>query len=135
MTGCVAFVGATDGGRSQLAAALTERELARQGRDDVTVVHAGVDPAPHVHGAVVTVLRAVGLDVADRTPRPASAATLTDCDLLVRVGASTLPSDVDATVREWDLDDPDGRSLADVRSIRDDAAERARALVRDLAGG
>jgi protein-tyrosine-phosphatase len=132
----VAFVCVQNAGRSQMAAAFAERERDRCGlADRIEVRTGGTDPADHVHEEVVTVLEEVGLSVADRTPREIGREELLDVDMVVTMGCSAegiCPATWRGDARDWDLDDPDGRPLAEVRAIRDDIESRVKTLFDEL---
>jgi protein-tyrosine-phosphatase len=125
-----AFVCVQNAGRSQMSAAFAERERDRRGLDGrVEVVTGGTHPADHVHDEVVEIMREVDVDLSERTPREVSTAELETCDVVATMGCSTLDLDAaDVDVRDWALDDPDGRDLDAVRAIRDDVEGRVVAL-------
>lgn len=70
-------------GRSQMAAALFN---AAADPAKAHAISAGTDPGPHVHPAVVAVMREVGLELADVRPRRLTEALATDAQLLVTMG-------------------------------------------------
>jgi arsenate reductase len=77
---------------------------------------------------------AVGIDVSDRTPREVTVDELRNGDYVVTMGCSAdgvCPAGWGGESRDWDLDDPDGRSPAEVARIRDEVARR----VSDLLDG
>jgi protein-tyrosine-phosphatase len=132
----VAFVCVQNAGRSQMAAAFAERERDRRGLgDSIDVRTGGTDPADHVHAEVATVLEEVDISVADRTPRAIDREELLDVDMVLTMGCSAegvCPATWRGDARDWDLDDPDGRPLAEVRAIRDDVESRVVALFDEL---
>jgi protein-tyrosine-phosphatase len=129
------FVCVQNAGRSQMSAALAERERDRRGlTDNVDVVTGGTMPADHVHPEVVETMAELDVDLSDRTPREVSDAELNACDVVATMGCSTLDLDADVTVRDWALDDPDGQSEERVREIRDEIEDRVSALFDEFAG-
>lgn len=132
----VAFVCVQNAGRSQMSAAFAEQERRRRGlEDDVDILTGGTRPADRVHGAVVEVMREVGVDLSDRTPREISTAELESCDYVATMGCSTLDLDTEASrvdVRDWALDDPDGADLDRVRELRDEIRDRVSDLFDEL---
>ena len=132
----VAFVCVQNAGRSQMAAAFAERERDRRGLGDhIDIRTGGTDPADHVHEEVVTVLEEVDVSLADRTPREIGREELLDVDMVLTMGCSAAgvcPATWRGDARDWDLDDPDGRPLAEVRAIRDDIESRVVALFDEL---
>jgi protein-tyrosine-phosphatase len=131
----VAFVCVQNAGRSQMSTAFAERERDARGLGDrVEVLTGGTHPADHVHEVVVETMREVDVDLADRTPREISTGELESCDYVATMGCSTLELDAssDVDVRDWALEDPDGRSTGEVREIRDDVRERVAALFDEI---
>lgn len=129
----VAFVCVQNAGRSQMSTAFAEHAVAeRDLSDHVDIVTGGTDPADHVHDEVVEIMRELDIDLSDRVPRAVSDEELEACDIVVTMGCSTLSLDADVEVRDWALDDPDGRDLDAVRGIRDDIRERVGAVIDDI---
>lgn len=123
----VLFVCKQNAGRSQMSQALFQRVV--NGHHESR--SAGTRPAEHVHPVVVDAMREQGIDLSARRPQ-----TLTDdlaqwADVVVTMGCGDeCPYIPGKKYIDWDLTDPDGKSLAEVRAIRDDINRR----VKDLAG-
>jgi arsenate reductase len=134
----VAFVCVQNAGRSQMATAFAKRERERRGLDDeVGIVTGGTRPADHVHDVVVEAMDEVGFDLADRTPREVRQEELLDCDPVITMGCSAgdvCPATWNGENRDWDLDDPHGRPLDEVRSIRDEIEARVVDLFDEIEG-
>ncbi|NLV10083.1 low molecular weight phosphatase family protein [Halomicrobium mukohataei] len=129
----LAFVCVQNAGRSQMSTAFAERERDRRDLGEVVEIRTGgTRPADHVHGEVIDVMAEVGIDVSDRTPREISTAELDACDHVATMGCSTLDLDATVDVRDWALDDPDGRDLDAVRAIRDEIEGRVVALFDEI---
>ncbi|QLK24510.1 low molecular weight phosphatase family protein [Natrinema zhouii] len=128
----IAFMCVQNAGRSQLSTAFAERERARRGLEDrVEILTGGTHPADGVHEEVIEVMDEAGFDIADRTPREITLEELRSCDYVATMGCSTLEvGDVgaDVAIRDWALEDPDGRDLERVREIRDEIEGRVAAL-------
>ncbi|MDL5361470.1 low molecular weight phosphatase family protein [Halalkalicoccus sp. NIPERK01] len=123
------FVCVQNAGRSQMASAFAERERARRGLDEsVRIVTGGTHPAEEVHEEVIEAMRELDIDLSDRTPREIPTEELESCDVVATMGCSTLNLDAETDVRDWDLQDPDGKDPEEVRAIRDDIANRVDAL-------
>lgn len=133
----LAFVCVQNAGRSQMATAFAERERDRRDLErDVEIRTGGTQPAEHVHEVVIAVMDEVGVDLSDRTPREITEAELQSCDYVATMGCSTLdvgPVDETVDVRDWALDDPDGRDRERVREIRDEIEAKTAALFDDVA--
>ena len=125
------FVCRQNAGRSQMSQALFER--AARGRH--TAQSAGTAPAEHVHPEVVEVMREVGIDLSGVAPRELSRAMVERADVVITMGCGDECPVVPGTRRiEWDLPDPAGSPLADVRATRDVIAKQVEVLVTELDG-
>jgi arsenate reductase len=124
----VLFVCVQNAGRSQMAEALFR--LAAEGRHEAR--SAGSSPAAHVHPEVVEAMREVGVDLADRLPHKLERADAEWADVVVTMGCGdACPYIPGRRYADWDLPDPAGQPLDEVRAIRDEIEDR----VRELAAG
>jgi arsenate reductase len=125
----VLFVCVHNAGRSQMAAAL----LDRYARGRVRVRSAGSEPADRLQPAVVEAMGEVGVDLTRELPRPLTDEALEAADVVVTMGCGdACPVFPGKRYLDWDLPDPAGRSLEEVRAIRDEIDRRVRALLADL---
>ena len=125
----VLFVCLHNAGRSQMSGALFER--AAGGRHEAR--SAGTTPGERVHPEVVEAMREVGLDVADRVPQRLTDELSQWADVVVTMGCGDeCPFIPGKRYIDWDLPDPKGRPVEEVRAIRDDIAGRVRELVEEL---
>ena len=125
----VLFVCLHNAGRSQMSRALFEREAG--GRHHAA--GAGTEPAERVHPEVVEAMREVGMDVSDRKPARLTREQAEWADLVVTMGCGDeCPYVPGRRYIDWDLPDPSGRPLEEVRSTRDEIAARVRGLVQAL---
>ncbi len=119
-----------------MAAAFAERERERRDAEDtVGVVTGGTRPADRVHEEVVEAMREEGIDLSDRTPREVTPDELREVDLVITMGCSAedvCPATWGGESRDWDLDDPHGRSVEEVREIRDEVRRRVSDLFDEL---
>lgn len=124
------FVCVQNAGRSQMSAAFAERERTQRGlTDTVEIITGGTFPADHVHEEVIDVMRERDIDLSDRVPREVSTDELESCDVVATMGCSTLELDAETVdIRDWDLSDPSGKDIDEVRMIRDDIQNRVNAL-------
>ena len=111
----VLFVCNHNAGRSQMAQAFFER-LAPE---DIRAESAGSNPADQVWPEVVAAMREVGIDLAGRKPRKLLPEMQLHADWAVTMGCATPAPYVPTTVDAWDIPDPAGRPLDEVRAIRD----------------
>lgn len=123
------FVCVQNAGRSQMSQALFER--ASNGRH--TAESAGTRPAEHVHPEVVSVMQELGIDLRSRVPQRLTPALAERADVVVTMGCGDqCPYIPGVRYIDWDLADPSGRPLDEVRAIRDDIERRVTQLVLDL---
>ena len=94
---------------------------------------AGTRPAEQVHAVVIDAMREKGVDLSARRPQRLTDDLAEWADLVVTMGCGDeCPYIPGKKYIDWDLTDPDGKSLDDVRSIRDDIDTRVKQLARDL---
>jgi arsenate reductase len=125
----VLFVCVQNAGRSQMASAIL-RHLAG---DRVRVRTAGSDPASEVRGTILTALDEIGVPVGGEYPKPLTDEAVRAADVVITMGCGdACPIYPGRRYLDWDLADPVGRPLADVRSIRDDIEQRVRDLLTTL---
>jgi arsenate reductase (thioredoxin) len=127
----VLFVCLHNAGRSQMSAALFER--AAEGRHETS--SAGTAPAERVHPEVVEAMREVGMDLTGRTPRKLTNELAEWADVVVTMGCGDeCPYIPGKRYLDWDLQDPKGRPLEEVRVTRDEITRRVAELVAELDG-
>jgi arsenate reductase (thioredoxin) len=125
----VIFACVHNAGRSQMAAAFFN---ALVDPTQAVALSAGTDPAAHVHSEVVDVMRELGVDLSAARPRRLTTELASRAELLVTMGCGEACPYVPGLRREdWNLSDPKGRPLAEVRTIRDEIRGRVESLVRE----
>ncbi len=125
----VLFVCLHNAGRSQMSEALFARATA--GRHAAR--SAGTTPAKRVHPEVVEAMAELGVDLADRVPHRLERADAEWADVVVTMGCGDeCPYVPGKRYLEWDLADPKGRPLAEVRGTRDEIERRVKELLAEL---
>ncbi len=125
----VLFVCTHNAGRSQMAAALLDHEAA--GR--VRVTSAGSQPASELNPAVVAAMAEIGLDISREFPKPLTAGQIQAADVVITMGCGdACPVYPGKRYLDWDLSDPAGLALPDVRPIRDQIRGYVRGLIAEL---
>jgi protein-tyrosine-phosphatase len=125
----VLFVCLHNAGRSQMSQAIFER--AAGGRHHA--LSAGTTPSVRVHPEVVTVMREIGIDLGGRTPQALTLPLAEAADVVITMGCGDqCPYIPGKRYLDWDLPDPKGRPLDEVRALRDEIAGRVQVLLRDL---
>ncbi|TAK30152.1 MAG: arsenate reductase ArsC [Myxococcaceae bacterium] len=123
----ILFACVHNAGRSQMAAAFFN-QLADPTR--ARALSAGTDPGARVHPEVLSVMREVGLDLADARPQRLTDALARQSQLLVTMGCGdTCPDVPGLALDDWPLDDPKGQPPERVRQIRDEVRTRVESLL------
>jgi arsenate reductase (thioredoxin) len=119
------FVCIGNAGRSQMAQALYE-QLGGEARS------AGSHPETDLHEAVVEALEEIDIDISDRKPKPITDEDVAWAEVVVTMGCGdACPVLPGKRYVDWNLVDPAGLCLEEVREIRDDIARRVAELARD----
>jgi arsenate reductase (thioredoxin) len=127
----VLFVCVHNAGRSQMAAAMLERQA--EGR--VRVISAGSEPADGLNPAVVQAMEEVGIGISAERPKKLEDGMVRESDVVITMGCGdACPIYPGKRYEDWDLEDPAGKDLEVVRGIRDEISDRVGALVNSLAG-
>ena len=123
----VVFACVHSAGRSQMAAAFFN-QLADPAR--AQALSAGTQPAERVHPIVVEAMQEIGLDLSKNRPQKLTDELASGASLLVTMGCGDeCPFVLGLARDDWPLDDPKGRSIAEVRLIRDGIRDRVLDLV------
>jgi arsenate reductase len=97
-------------------------------------ISAGTQPAAQINATVVTAMREVGIEVGDRKPKLLTLEMLKGVDRVITMGCNTAevcPASFVPT-EDWELDDPEGKPIEEVRQIRDKIKARVEELVKGL---
>lgn len=125
----VLFVCVHNAGRSQMAAALLDRHA----RGRVHVRSAGSAPADEINPAVAAAMSELGLDLSKEFPKPLTDEVVRAADVVITMGCGdACPLYPGKRYLDWDIDDPAGKALEQVRPIRDEIDRRVRALLEEL---
>lgn len=125
----VLFVCLHNAGRSQMSQALFARAAASRhaGRS------AGTEPGERVHPEVIEAMNELGIDLAARVPRKLSTADAEWAEIVVTMGCGDkCPYVPGVRYLDWELDDPKGRPIEEVRATRDEIERRVVELIAEL---
>jgi arsenate reductase len=123
------FVCLHNAGRSQMSQALFDR--AAEGRH--SALSAGTTPGERVHPEVVEVMRELGIDLSGRVPQALTTEPAQQADVVVTMGCGdACPYIPGKRYIDWNLPDPKGRPIEEVRATRDEIQRRVSALVAEL---
>jgi arsenate reductase len=125
----VLFVCVHNAGRSQMAAAL----LARHARGAVEVRSAGSEPADRINPAVREVMTEIGIDLSAEQPKRLTTDAVQASDVVITMGCGdTCPVFPGKRYLDWELTDPAGKGVDEIRPVRDEIDARVRALLDEL---
>jgi arsenate reductase (thioredoxin) len=125
------FVCRHNAGRSQMSAALFER--AAEGRHHALSAGSEADPSGHVHPQVIEVMDELGIDLSHRHPERLTRELADQADVVVTMGCGdACPYIPGKRYIDWELPDPKGRPVEEVRATRDDIARRVHDLLAEL---
>ena len=128
-TPTVLFVCVHNAGRSQMAAGYL-REL---GRGRVEALSAGSEPKDSLNPVAVQAMAEEGIDIAGGTPAILTTDAVRASDVVITMGCGdTCPVFPGKRYEDWDLTDPAGRPIEEVRPIRDEIRRRVEALISEL---
>jgi arsenate reductase (thioredoxin) len=125
----VLFLCVHNAGRSQMAAGW----MRHLGGDGVDVFSGGSEPAEAVNQAAVAAMAEKGIDISGEIPQPWADEIVRAADVVVTMGCGdACPVFPGKRYVDWEIDDPSGKTIDQVRPIRDDIEKRVRALMAEL---
>lgn len=125
----VLFLCVHNAGRSQMAAGWM-RHLAGA---DVDVFSGGSEPADKINEAAVAAMAEKGIDISAEIPQPWADEIVRAADVVVTMGCGdACPVFPGKRYVDWEVEDPSGKSIEEVRPIRDDLEQRIRSLMSEL---
>jgi arsenate reductase (thioredoxin) len=128
-TPSILFLCVHNAGRSQMAAGFARA----MGGDGVDVFSGGSEPAEKVNAAAVNAMAELGIDIHSQRPQPWSDEIVRAADVIVTMGCGdACPVIPGRRYVDWELDDPAGKPIEEVRVIRDDIAARVSNLLAGL---
>ena len=127
----VLFVCVENAGRSQMAEAFF-RKYAPGGYN---VISAGTTPSSQLNPIVVQVMKEVGIDILQQSPKTLSNGMIENSFKTINMGCmdkTSCPALFVNDVLDWDISDPKGKSIDDVRIIRDQILNKVLQLIESL---
>jgi arsenate reductase len=125
----VLFVCTHNAGRSQMAAGL----LNEHARGRVHIRSAGSDPADRINPAVIEAMAEVDVDMSEEFPKPLTDEVVQAADVVITMGCGdACPIYPGKRYLDWELDDPAGKTVEEVRPIRDELDRRVQALLDEI---
>jgi len=125
----ILFVCVHNAGRSQMAAAYAQA----LGGDRVEVLSAGSEPKDQINPIAIQAMAEDGIDITGNQPKILTTDAVRHSDAVITMGCGdACPIFPGKRYEDWALTDPAGRSIDDVRPIRDDIKARVEALLKEL---
>ena len=131
MTRTVLFVCVGNAGRSQMAEAIFNKLKS----SEFQAISAGTRPAKEVNPLVIQALSEIGIDASKNRPKPISPQMVADAEKIITMGCEAgefCPARFLPKIDDWKIEDPVGKSLDGIRSIRDAIRERVERLLQEL---
>ena len=125
----ILFVCVHNAGRSQMAAGYAQA----LGGDRVEVRSAGSEPKDQINPIAIQAMTEDGIDIAGNQPKVLTTDAVRDSDAVITMGCGdACPIFPGKRYEDWELTDPAGRGIEDVRPIRDDIKHRVQTLLAEL---
>jgi len=125
----VVFLCVHNAGRSQMAAGWMQQLAGTS----VAVFSGGSDPASDVNPVAVEAMAEVGIDISRELPKSWTDETIRAADVIVTMGCGdSCPVFPGKRYIDWELSDPAGRPIEEVRAIRDEIRARVEQLLTKL---
>ncbi|GAA3332252.1 arsenate reductase ArsC [Curtobacterium sp. 1P10AnD] len=128
-TPTILFVCVHNAGRSQMAAGYAQT----LGGDRVQVLSAGSAPKDQINPVAIEAMAEDGIDIASNQPKILTTDAVRESDAVITMGCGdACPIFPGKRYEDWDLTDPAGKGIDDVRPIRDEIKTRVQALLAEL---
>ena len=127
----VLFVCVENAGRSQMAEAFFKKYAKNQ----FNVISAGTSPSSHLNPVVVSVMNELGIDLENQKPQLLSSSMIENSNKTVNMGCldkESCPSLFVKDVDDWNIEDTKGKSIEDVRKIRDQIKNNVLSLLNSI---
>ena len=127
----ILFVCVENAGRSQMAEAF----FRKYAPEKFLVSSAGTKPSTQINPVVVQAMNEVGIDIETNIPKYLSNEILDDSATAVNMGCmdkESCPALFVKDVLDWDISDPKGKSIVEVRKIRDQIEVKVRDFIKQL---
>ena len=127
----ILFVCVENAGRSQMAEAFFKKYAKNQ----FNVISAGTSPSSHLNPVVVSVMNELGIDLENQKPQLLSSSMIENSNKTVNMGCmdkESCPSLFVKDVDDWNIEDTKGKSIEDVRKIRDQIKNNVLSLLNSI---
>ncbi len=131
MTKKILFVCVENAGRSQMAEAFFKKFMPK----GFEVISAGTKPSDKVNPIVLQAMNEIGIDMQNQTPKTISQQIISESEKAVNMGCidqESCPALFLKDVLDWQIPDPKGKSIEQVREIRDQIKSKVMDLIKSL---
>ena len=124
----ILFICVHNSGRSQMAEAFFNQIA----KGKAKAISAGSQPVEMINPAVIEVMREVGIDISHNKPKLLTLEMMEGIDLAITMGCENACPYTTVETRDWGLEDPKDKSIAQVRQIRDEIKTRVTDLIKEM---
>ena len=127
----VLFVCVENAGRSQIA----EGFFKKLAPSECEGISAGTIPVSEINPLAVQAMKEVDIDISDNKSKLVTNEMIEESDSVVNMGCmnkESCPALFVEEIDDWDVEDPKGKSIEDVRRIRDSIELKVKELVSNL---
>jgi protein-tyrosine-phosphatase len=127
----ILFVCVENAGRSQMAEGFAKH----YGNSKTETISAGTMPSGEINPLANQVMQEKGIDISKSKPKPITNQMVQEADTIIVMGCSAqgfCPAPLLGKVTDWNIEDPKGKPLEEVRRIRDEIEKRVKELVEEV---
>jgi protein-tyrosine-phosphatase len=127
----ILFVCVENAGRSQMAEAFFRKYMPK----GFEAISAGTKPSTHVNPIVLQAMNEIGIDIENHTPKHISRQIIGESETAINMGCidkESCPALFMKDVLDWQIPDPKGKSIEEVRKIRDQIKTKVLILIQSL---
>jgi len=127
----ILFVCVENAGRSQMAEAFFRKYMPK----GFEVVSAGTKPSPQVNPIVLQAMKEIGIDIENHKPKPISQQIIDESEMAINMGCidkESCPTLFVKDILDWQIPDPKGKPIEEVRKIRDQIKTKVMILIKSL---
>ena len=127
----ILFVCVENAGRSQMAEAFFRKYMPK----GFETISAGTKPSAQVNPIVLQAMKEIGIDIENQTPKHISQQIISESEKTITMGCmdkKSCPALFMKDILDWQIPDPKGKSIEEVRKIRDQIKTQVMILIKSL---
>ena len=127
----ILFVCVENAGRSQMAEAFFKKYMPK----GFEALSAGTKPSTQVNPIVLQAMKEIGIDIENQTPKHISQQIISESEKAINMGCldkESCPALFMKDILDWQIPDPKGKSIEEVRKIRDQIKTKVMILIKSL---